>query len=357
MESVSVSDYSVPELTTGLRDCVVNIVSISGSKRVFGNGFFVKGHFILCPLLLIFEKQDLKYEKVIATVSNVNGGGRAFSYELTLFAYDGAANIALSYIDMKKEWNSCNLSILSDRHSFLIWGKSRNLSAGGRVLLIGNVNYALKESNENAVKISMVSDNRYVCYDGNYAGELILLSDTLHKSVGGMPVIDMTGHVVGMTMYRSNLALSEYFMRPILKKLIKEFISLEKEIDKYLVYCKSSFGLYASVFTQEDYLGLPPCSREIVGYKIKHIYENSPLLPYVEIGDVVTEIRRCPLGDRKSQISPALIMWRLIPGEQVEVKYKKLSEGYFKLHEVSLKTIQYDLDFPYEGNGEKVITI
>ena len=398
--------YTMRELACNLRDAVVNIstfnistFNISGDiieeqklNIKNGNGFFIKGHYIICPSYLILNQNNTRVDKILVDVSNVNGSGESYAYEADIVGTDGAANIGILRIALANSQNNWNKSNPPIRicHPILQWGKSRSSCPGDTILLIGNtvapnsIENLLLPGAENAVAIGNISDNRYVFPDGQVPGELLLLSNIIPQgSQCGLPVITIDGTVIGMILYinstlNTNIALSEFFMRRPVKALIrsyqdgfvpehyKGFIEhIIHPLGNYNKFNKAWLGIGGILMSQEDYISdiilqatnifrVPKYqeevsgSKDIVGYRILTIH--SELLKEIfSYGDIITHINNCPLGDRKGQISPSLVMWRVRPGDMIKIIYKKQSERFENKHEVDICTNSYDelLDFPF----------
>lgn len=465
--------YTMRELACNLRDAVV---VVSGQSILLGcegtnqnegefiitntgNGFFIKGHYIICPADLVLmnptnvainkripdfpnENNDreqfrllnslVRVSKILVDVANVNGCGISYSYEADIVGIDGAANIAVLRISNNNAWNQCNPPI-RPCHPFLQWGKSRSSCPGDTIMVIGNIpappvvgltdNVMEVLTAENAVAIGNIADNRYVYPGGQVPGELLLLSNIFqHGSQKGLPVITTNGTVIGMVVninttylqskyhYGYNIALSEFFMRRPVKALIrsrqdscipnnyKNFIDpVVDPISHYYRFNKSWLGLAGILMSQADFntdikvdnsmnvlnLYRSPVinehgfmiNKEIVGYRILAVagptgvtgptglfipgaspefspipnLKPSPLYGLISNGDIVTHINGCPLGDRKGQISPSLVMWRIPPGDTVNLIYKKQSERFRVEHEIIVKTESYEpfLDYPF----------
>jgi S1-C subfamily serine protease len=457
--------YTIRELACNLRDAVVLIAGqavlqpptgdpIINTRR--GNGFFIKGHYIICPadIVLIpissfnndaripaypdvptygkYPNSLIRASKILVDISNVNGCGKSYTYEADLIGIDGASNIAILRINMNNDWNKCNPPIRIC-HPFLHWGKSRNTCPGDTIISIGNTpapaDIALTQNispilnAENAVVIGNISDNRYVFPGGQVPGELILLSNIFANGLQrGLPILTINGTVIGMVVFINsnfgyNVALSEFFMRRPIKALITSFQnhSISKSyqgfiepvldpINDYLRFNKGWLGLGGILMDEEDYntnlqanVTLPstsniirvpflytgptgitatlvngPDCKEIVGFRILAVagptagtelflpgaapsitlvptLKSSPLFGIIFPGDIVTHINGCPLGDRKSQISPSLVMWRVRPGDSVTILYKKQSERFEFTHEITICTSSYEpfLDYPF----------
>lgn len=397
--------YSIRELTCNLRDAVVTISgqtiltsedNIQSITTQSGNGFFIKGHYIICPADLVLinpnHKGIQRVSKILVDVSNVNGSGKAYSYEANIVGVDGAANIAILFIDVNLIWNRDNPPIRVC-HPFLQWGKSRSSCPGDTIIMIGNISSPVSTSNfilsypgaENAVVVGNISDNRYVFPNGTVPGELLLLSNVITPGLQrGLPVITKEGTIIGMLLhiysatFTYNVALSEFFMRRPVKALIRSYqdnkipnhyIGFVEDMTNYYRFNKAWLGISGILMGQEDYstnlvntgseyirapiiysdhlMNGPRC-KELVGYRITSLMTDS-LRDIISVGDIITHINGCPLGDRKGQISPSLIMWRVCPGEMVTIEYKKQSEGFELVYQVKVRTESYTLsqDFPF----------
>lgn len=234
-------------------------------------------------------------------------------------------------------------------------------------------------------------------------GELPLVSSYRDSSSGDSgyygAVIGMTVHIEGIFNY--NVGLSEFFIRRSVKALIRsyqdnivpgrytDFITLIPDpLGKYYRFNKSWLGLAGTVMDSQDYTtsfvdlrrvprkestnNVENIIREIVGYRILAIASpecnrkifipgstprnsiipdlpQSPLAGIINPGDIVTHINGCPLGDRKGQISPTLVMWRVKPGDEITITYKKEKEDFATVHNISVTTLSYQpfLDYPF----------
>lgn len=399
------------ELICNLRDAVVNVsahtyLNPEGVIIRHGNGFFVKRHFILCPASLALapfgnfvkharepafpdlptkDRHPNKYiraSKILVTISNLNGQGKSYVYQAAVVGIDGAANIAVLRI----------LLGTFDNHPFLEWGKSRNSVPGDDVFVIGELGNDSQAGN--SVALGNIANNRYAHPSGKIPGELLLLSNMLANNNSGMPVVGLDGKLLGMIV-SSNLALSEFFLR----RPIKAIISPEPDphlqlvvdpITDYYVFSKGWLGISGYMVSGDDYYvsvkdevrhvneGVteisPTFSREIVGYRVvRHITNGvtnefpaifyAPLLEVLEIGDIITQINGCPLGNRKGQISPSLVMWRIKPEDMVKINYRKQAENFNGEHEYKVRANHYPpvLDYPFyaydSGKYDKFITL
>lgn len=342
---------NISTLVYNIRDSVVSISGhwLNDNTSTSGNGFFIKGHYIICPSILLFNKTKLP-DRILVDISNVNNSGKSYSYEAELIGYDGAGNIGVLKINFEKDCNKGN-PILRNSHQFLPWGKSRNANQGDQVLVVGKTVVL----SENSVTTAIISDNRYVSNQG--AGEMLLLSCSV--SSAGLPVITLEGTIIGM-MIENNIALSEFFMRRPVKTIIKKnYGEVDSFIDSNSRVRKSFLGVFGTLLTQDDYYTTMCESRktlsksrdicrEILGYRIISLTSLSPLKEIIIPGDIITHINSCLLGNRKGQISPSLVMWRLIPQTKIILTYKKQEENFSQEHNIEVETLEYDplYDFP-----------
>lgn len=389
------SSFSKPlriqEIFCNIRDSVVLISSQTiipdGSVSIKnGNGFFIKGHYIICPYSVVCnERNKPDVDIILVTVSNVNMLGKSYCYEAEILGIDAAGNIAILVINKEKQWNIKNPAI-EICHPVLHWGKSRSCSPGDKIFIIGETtgfdtlgftNINISGSAENGVAIGNISDNRYVSYGGYIPGELLLLSNiTIKGSQSGLPVIDRKGCIIGMylnveTPSHLNLALSEFFMRRPVKALIRSSIDKQipdryngfvETVDSIYRFNKSWIGIGGILMSQNDYntalsdnfIRIPFSldeifSKEIVGYRVLSVYVLSPVLEIIFPGDIITHINNCPLGDRKGQISPSLVMWRIRPSDTITIHYLRKKEKFQFSREISIKTSPYlpFYDFPW----------
>lgn len=402
---------NIREIVCKIRDAVVTIsgqiIYDEGSLITQrGNGFFIKGHYIICPsdLVLINPQTKLKripastsevvrVSRILVDVSNVNGSGQSYTYEADVVGIDGAANLAILRINPTNDWNVHNPSIRVC-HPVLQWGKSRSSGSGDTIILIGNITAPIHDIlpvSENAVTFGILSDNRYVFPTGHVPGELLLLSNVLPHGNQGLPIITTYGTVIGMTIhvhgsYSYNVGISEFFMRRSVKALIRtyqdksiseryqRFITLVKDpIGDYYSFNKSWIGIAGVLMDAQDYnttikdvTRIPmmkedsseQCSntlfnstscKEIVGYRVTSLVKGSVVDGLITPGDIITHLNGCPLGDRKGQISPSLVMWRIDPEDKVKISYRKQEEHFQHNHDIVINTQSYpiSLDFPF----------
>ena len=191
-----------------------------------GNGFFIKGHYIVAPAQLVLMPPSLtsvvnrfpflnpntltlgrirdemiRASRILVSVFNVNGQGHSFVYEAELVGVDGAGDIAVLRINYKKQWNVCNPCV-EKCHPYFTFGSSRAAKDGEKVYLIGDyISNALDRRLFNAagaVAEGLLSDHRYLDYSGWALAEQVLVSAPAYAFSAGMPIINGQGQVIGM---------------------------------------------------------------------------------------------------------------------------------------------------------------
>lgn len=246
---------------------------------VEGNGFFIKGHYIIAPSHLVLmppsltsvahrypldtspsnsppplgqiQNKMVRASRILVSVFNVNSKGYAFVYEAELVGVDGAGDVAVLRINYGKQWNRCNPCI-EKCHPYFTFGDSRAAKDGEKVYIIGDYisspNSRRLFNAVGAVSEGLLSDHRYIDYSGNALQELVLISAPAYAFSSGLPILDSQGRVIGMqttdlaTVLQkipliSGIPLSiylnqgegsgfvagpsEFFMRRIIKALIK----------------------------------------------------------------------------------------------------------------------------------------
>ena len=280
-----------------------------------GNGFFIKGHYIVAPAHLVLlppsltsvvnrypyldpndlslgkiKNQQVRASRILVSVFNVNGKGHSFVYEADLVGVDGAGDIAVLRINYKKQWNLCNPCV-EKCHPYFNFGSSRGSKDGEKVYLIGDyVSNALNRRLFNAVGAiseGLLSDHRFIDYIGFAFAESVLVSAPAYAFSSGLPILNCQGQVIGMqtadiavVLPRINISTiatgilnlaeglglvggpSEFFMRRVVKTIIRGTCSrkfncqLETNCDpagSFYRYKKAYAGIAYDVFTGVDY--------------------------------------------------------------------------------------------------------
>jgi len=191
-----------------------------------GNGFFIKGHYIVAPSHLVLlppsltsvvnrfplfdpndttlgeiKNQMIRPSRILVSIFNVNGLGTSYVYEADLVGVDGAGDIAVLFINPNKAWNFSNPCI-EKHHPFLSFGESRSAKEGEKVYLIGDYISASQDQHRfnavGAVSEGLLSDHRYLEYSGWVLPELVLVSASAYAFSSGLPIINCQGKVIGM---------------------------------------------------------------------------------------------------------------------------------------------------------------
>ena len=196
-----------------------------------GNGFFIKGHYIIAPAQLVllpppvtavanrFPFSDasnvlgvtgatgttilnemVRASRILVSVFNVNGKGNSFVYEADLVGVDGAGDIAVLRINNKKQWNLCNPPVLKC-HPHLEFASSRAAKDGEKVYLIGDLIANASNNGMNSVGLiskGLLADHRYLDYAGFGLAEWIVASAPAFAKTVGVPILNCQGKVLGM---------------------------------------------------------------------------------------------------------------------------------------------------------------
>lgn len=256
------------------------------------NGFFVKGHHIVCPASAVLlppsltstvlrwpltknppntalriQSEFTRASRVIVTVYGIPGKGCdkkkvkvAYSYEADIIGIDGAGDIAVLWIDVNRPYNK-SFPCIPEDHPYFVWGDSRRSLDGDRIYLIGNnitSFYAENTDNSaNALIRGILSKHRHVDYQGWVLPELLLLDAVVIGESTGSPVIDCEGRVIGMqttslddvnnvptginnfpTTSRGNgsvCAISQKFMEDVVRKLGASFCTRKHDCKVLLI--------------------------------------------------------------------------------------------------------------------------
>lgn len=272
-----------------------------------GNGFFIKGHYIICPAQLVLlppsltsvanrfpffdatnltlgqmKDQMICASRILVTVYNVNNKNCSYVYEAGLIGVDGAGDIAVLKIKNCSSWNQPQNACpgnpcVKPCHPYFKFGKSKALDNGEKVYLIGDFISSLYDQralNANcAVVAGNVADHRYVDYAGWQLPETVLVNAPAYSFTSGLPILDCQGRVVGMQTADLAAVLphaitqeqgagyvagpSEYFMRRVVKSIIKGFCPRKPNcqlevicdpVGSYIRYKKGYLGLAYDVF-------------------------------------------------------------------------------------------------------------
>ena len=188
-----------------------------------GNGFFIRGRYIVAPAHLvltppsllananrypfvsasqpgpsgIYPTQLVAASRILVTVNNVNGQGRSFVYEASLVGVDGSGDIAILCINFDSIFNSCNPCIQKKCAPYLKFGKSCKQLCGDVVYGLGCPTSRGRFGADGVVAGEVIS-NSYADCTGRAQAELFVASFPVFSCSSGLPVLDKHGSVVAM---------------------------------------------------------------------------------------------------------------------------------------------------------------
>jgi hypothetical protein len=414
------------------------------SQYLTGTGFFVKGHYIICPASLVLIPSSMLYNGIVGynrfpfvsddqktptspvnemtsvsritvDVYNLNGSGHSFTYEADLLAVDGIGDIAILKIDNEKKFNNGFEHPIKSFHPCFEFGNSRGYRTGMKASVIGNsAPNTLKSGigGNRLINSGVVTFNRSLDSQGWAQQENI--SVDVEKSVCaiGSPILDAWGRVIGMVTTNGSGPVSgpsEFFMNKSLECMFAAIKCPEKETQELIIdnignyhrFLRGYFGVAWNVVTGVDYLTNPstsgsdyssnptgnsnlivrldqngdlattPSFKELIGLKVKTVagstevtkYQvvgstaignvpalvDSPLLTVIKPNDIITHIRKCPLGEGFRQIPISLLGSVSKPGDEVKIRYHKASDNWESNYEalIVLEEVPKYMDFPW----------
>jgi hypothetical protein len=200
--------------------------------NMYGNGFFITKHIIVCPAHLVLAPPNYtlaynqwpfiddsissgSYQNVMSgpnrinvDVIDVNGSGHSYTYAATLLGVSGIGDIAVLYINPADPWNR-NVPCIKECHPHFKFGCSRKYKCGEKVFALGdpftrplpyNNNWCtpLNKTRGHAFVQGTIADNRYLDYAGYAQPELVAVNMPIFDRRAGLPLIDKFGHVIGM---------------------------------------------------------------------------------------------------------------------------------------------------------------
>jgi hypothetical protein len=442
-----------------------------------GNGFFIKGHYIVCPAHVVllppsltsvanrfpfFDRNDLtlgvmknqmiRASRILVSIFNVNGKGCSYIYEASLVGVDGAGDLAVLKINEKKNWNKCNPCI-EKCHPFFTFGSSRAARSGEKIYLLGDFlgnkhKFDRTHNSVGSITEGIVSNHRYVDHNGWVLPETVLVSAGAYSLSSGLPIIDSQGLVIGMQTTDltgtqrggRNLLLdfiesrgsgfvagpSEKFIRRIIKHIIRgkcgeparsHLETVRDPVGSYVRFRKGYAGIgyrahngishdsttdytsgdIISTFPRlrldesGDFVTGPGC-KDIIGIEVLGVAgvnpqptvgvfdgvfyvpggvgtvpfpASLPVSPFSRLqpGDIITHLDEIPIGHHGLQVSPAVVTWRRLVDDQIDVAYKrktnvtnaenngsdKNNDCYDILNSIELRLEEYPLfmDYPW----------
>ena len=288
-----------------------------------GNGFLIKGDYIVTPAQLVLmppslssvvnryplfgtnqslgvmKNQMIRASRILVSVFNVNNDGHAFVYEADLVGVDGAGDIAVLRINYRRPSNMCN-PVIGKTHPVLKFGSSRKANDGDDVYLLGSVgsttsinNRSLNQSRTFAfnsvasITKGTLADHRYVDFSGWMLPECVLVTAPGQSTNPGLPIVDVYGNVIGMqttdlqdalTYGSPALALvagpSEFFMRRVIKNLISGINNCKQQFNCYIELISDPAGSYYRY--KKAYAGLGYHVATDIRYATTYDFESDP---------------------------------------------------------------------------------
>ena len=353
-----------------------------------GGGFFIKGHYIItaAQIVLMNPQESFRYvpangvmtrmQRIWVQVYNVNNSCKSYAYEATLIGVDGAGDSALLKIDPNKPWNQ-NLPRIKDQPYFK-WGNNRKYLPGNSVT---SINSSISSFDYQSISQGNVRNNRFMERNGDIVYEevfttLPLTNDSIFPFGGnGSPILDACGRVVGLLNNTLSLSGEEVSGGPsehFVKRVIKQLIAADKgqlsphvqlitdPFGNFYSYVKGYLGFQWKVVITLDFISFlapdgctsefiltpqGPGTKEIIGMLIIYVDgaggcspstgTNSPFLGTIVPGDIVTHINGKAIGNIPCQIIPTLVTWKLLPGDNVTLKYRKGTEFFVTEYETT----------------------
>jgi hypothetical protein len=207
--------------------------TLLNSFNMYGNGFFITRHIIVCPAHLVLAPPNytLAYNqwpfshdnvdranfqdvmaapnRIMVDVLDVNGTKHSYTYQASLLGVSGVGDVAVLFIDMSLPWNA-NIPCIMECHPHFRFGCSRKYKCGEVVYALGDpFTRALPYTNNwctplnktaggDAFVQGTIADNRYLDYPGFAQPELVAVNMDIFDRRTGLPLIDKFGHVIAM---------------------------------------------------------------------------------------------------------------------------------------------------------------
>lgn len=268
-------------------------------NQITTTGFFVSGHYIITTSDIATSWDD------------------EINVQVVNYLYHGRI------IGLDKEGNMAMLELVESLRHFktLKWGKSPNCHTGDLVLAI----------DFESITFERLTSTKTL--HPGIPGELMTINNSNCRN--GTPVVDIKGAFVGM-MYRGFI-ISEYFLRRPIKALGK--VSNDKRYSEFVEdghYIKSFLGLKARPFDLPDVLKESK-ERKITGFILLEVPEEYS--EFLEVGDVITHMEDKEIG--KYKFSPMTILWKILPGKEIRIRYRKIFQSYGLENQTTIKTKPY----------------
>ncbi len=190
---------------------------------VQGNGFILRGGYIVCPAHLVIIPPSLlananrfpfvtagqptptgvypsnitAASRIIVTVNNVNKNGISYAYEAELRGVDGSGDIAVLCINKDSPANATTPCIDEKCHPFLCFGKSCKEMCGDAVYGLGNPDGRGRFGPRGIVAGNVINVD-YADDIGWAQPQLFVASFPVLWKSSGLPILNKHGKVVAM---------------------------------------------------------------------------------------------------------------------------------------------------------------
>lgn len=310
------------------------------------------------------DSSTVRVERLFVRVYSSKAPGKSHIYEAKLAGVDGRGGIAVLRIDPNLPWNK-DLPSLKGRG--LKWGHSRQLS-------VGDLGYILALSVHTKGRLfteGIVRENSFappnlffggtplesVCIKAQAAG-----SDFPER---GGAILNWRGRVVGIvnaTGLSSDILFgpAQHIAQRIVTRITtaskakhSRFVELISDaLGEYWNVKKAFLDVVAMPLTTGKLMNnilemlseLPSIDKDslqVKGYQMGQVLSNSPLFGILDEFDVLVSIAGVEIGFPAPLKVLGSVLWNLLPGERVKIKYRLVKEAYQTLHETTVKLSSY----------------
>lgn len=219
----------VPSTPLGISPAATNGSNQRTDVILSGNGFFIPGHFIVCPASLILlpptingaanrypysltkgylttpgpiDSQMISASRILVTVYNVNGRKQTFTYQAQIVGVDGAGDIAMLRIDYDSIYNIGAPCLHKKEHPYFMMRDSREACPGERIYVMGSTctssEIPYQQENQRSIVEGIISENKFLESQGWILPECIVIDANVYSPNTGNPIIDCYGRILGM---------------------------------------------------------------------------------------------------------------------------------------------------------------
>jgi hypothetical protein len=359
MSLISTLDTAVIDITTSVLDGNNQLITNSGT------GFFIYRDYVMTSASVVLTNSTRnppstyylqRVERIVGLVHD--GQGCVTEIQLSLVGISPINDIAVL------------LAIDPPAHGILNWGNSQTATPGSTVYTYGNLlNEDLRALSSGVLRSNTLSYEA----DPNIA-QLLDTNIALGGGMGGAPIVDGTGNVLGLVSFTVNwlqqsgyllstgtTAGSSQYIAEFVLEQIAEGRYCELVIDplgNWLRWMPTSFGASFKYIQPIDLLTLPagrastlsqvspdvldsqPLFNQVQGAMITSISKGADIGRYLSVGDIVEEVFGNPIGYyNSSQSSISTALWKVIPGAVIPVKARLKSENYSTVHSFDIGTM------------------